>query len=56
MKTFAKYQNYETNNATILALWQVLEEFSEKEISSFLFFVTGIRKKEGSYDEYKYNH
>ena len=42
MKNNAAYSGYQATDPVIVWLWEVLREFSQKELASFLFFVSGL--------------
>jgi len=41
LKEYSRYQGYTKDSELILWLWEILQEFSQKDLSSFLFFVSG---------------
>ena len=42
MKQYAKYGGgYNKDDEVIKWLWEIFEEFSQKELTAFIFFVTG---------------
>jgi len=44
MKLHAQYSGYTQDSQLVKWLWEILEEFSQKELATFLFFVSGMRE------------